>query len=879
MNVTEYESGKTDIVKQYRTHDTDTGSPEVQVALLTTRITYLTEHFKTNAKDHHSRRGSAADGRTEAPAPGVPPERGPRPLPQADRASRPPEVVRPAPERAAAAVDRGISRTLPFGRSLSDAIHKKGRNMIDQISIPLGSKSMEIQIGKLAKQADGAAVVRYGDTVVLATAVFNKEPKENAEFFPLTVDYREPTYAAGRIPGGWFKREGRPTEKEILTSRLIDRPMRPLFPKGFNHETQIVAFVLSADGQNDADILAINGASVALTCSAVPFHTPIGAVRVGRLDGKFILNPTNAERDKSDLDLIVCGTDDAVVMVEGGAREVSEQTLIDAILFGHEAVRQIVGAQITLQRRGGFQKPSWQAPEAYPASVFAEVRRAWEAPMMAAMTLPNKIASYAEIKAVKKAAASLVPETEPERRKQVAKAADDLVKVLTRETILGGKRLDGRDFAQIRPITCEVGILPRTHGSALFTRGETQALVTATLGTSDDAQIIEEYEGESEHTFLLHYNFPPFSVGETKFMRGPSRRDIGHGNLARRSLSPMLPSEDAFPYTVRVVSDILESNGSSSMATVCGGTLALMDAGVPIKAPVAGVAMGLVSDGDRFAILTDIAGQEDHYGDMDFKVAGSRAGITALQMDIKIKGLRRDILEQALEQARVGRLHILGEMAKAIESAAPEHLALRAAHLHDPDPEGPHPRRHRLGRQDDPLDHRGDRLQDRRRGLRQGLDRVLRRGGRDEGHLDHRGPHPGARDRQGLHGQGAARRGVRRLRRDPAGPGRPRPHLGARALPRAPDDRRRQGRRRGHGQDHRGRPDGQDQALPQAGALQGGARRRDGARARGRPRRGRGAATSSRAAGTARRAPRPLQPRPPRANRSWPTRTACGGEG
>src|SRR5262249_1613582 len=329
-------------------------------------------------------------------------------------------------------------------------------------------------------------------------------------------------------------------------------------------------------------------------------------------------------------------------------KELPEQTMIDAILFGHAAVRQIVAAQRTLQQRGGFQKPSWQAAEPYPAAIFDEVRRAWEAPMMAAMTLANKIQSYAEIKAVKKAAASMVPETEAEKRAQVAKAADDLVKALTRETILAGRRLDGREFAQIRPISSEVGILPRTHGSALFTRGETQALVTATLGTSDDAQIIEEYEGESEHTFLLHYNFPPFSVGETKFLRGPSRRDIGHGNLARRALAPILPTEETFPYTVRVVSDILESNGSSSMATVCGGTLALMDAGVPIKAPVAGVAMGLVSDGDHFAILTDIAGQEDHYGDMDFKVAGSNDGITALQMDIKIKGLRREIVEQAL---------------------------------------------------------------------------------------------------------------------------------------------------------------------------------------------------------------------------------------
>jgi polyribonucleotide nucleotidyltransferase len=544
--------------------------------------------------------------------------------------------------------------------------------MIHKTSIPIGSRSLDIEIGKLAKQADGAAVVRYGDSVVLATAVFAKEPKENADFFPLTVDYRENTYAAGRIPGGWFKREGRPTEKEILTSRLIDRPLRPLFPKGFNHETQIIAFVLSADGQNDPDVLALNAASVALICSRVPFYSPIGAVRVGSIGGQFVLNPTNAEREKSEIDLVVAGTEEAVVMVEAGAREVSEQRILDAILFGHEAIRRIVTAQKELQKRGGFDKPAWQAPEPYPPAVLAEVRLQWEAPMRAALTMPGKIASYMEIKAVKKAAASMVPETEPERRQQTARAADDLVKILTRATILAeSKRLDGRAFDEVRPISIEVGLLPRTHGSALFTRGETQALVTATLGTSDDAQIIEEYEGESEHTFLLHYNFPPFSVGETKFMRGPSRRDIGHGNLARRALSTVLPSEDSFPYTVRVVSDILESNGSSSMATVCGGTLALMDAGVPIKAPIAGVAMGLVGEGDRFAILTDIAGQEDHYGDMDFKVAGSADGITALQMDIKIQGLPRAVLEQALEQARVGRLHILEKMATAIDRPRP----------------------------------------------------------------------------------------------------------------------------------------------------------------------------------------------------------------
>ncbi len=544
--------------------------------------------------------------------------------------------------------------------------------MTHTTSIPLGARSLEIEIGRLARQADGAAVVRYGDTVVLSTAVFSKEPKEAADFFPLTVDYRENTYAAGRIPGGWFKREGRPTEKEILTSRLIDRPLRPLFPKGFHHETQIIAFVLSADGQNDPDVLAVNAASVALTCSLVPFYSPVGAVRVGSTDGKLTLNPTNSERERSEIDLVVAGTEEAVVMVEAGAREISEQRMLDAILFGHEAIRRIVAAQKELAAQGGFQKPAWQAPDPYAPEIFAEVRRQWEAPMRAALTMKGKIASYAEIKAVKKAAVSMIPEEDLERRLETARAADDLVKVLTREIILNEKkRLDGRPFDEVRPISCEVGLLPRTHGSALFTRGETQALVTATLGTADDAQIIEEYEGESEHTFLLHYNFPPFSVGETKFLRGPSRRDIGHGHLARRALSTVLPSEESFPYTVRVVSDILESNGSSSMATVCGGTLALMDAGVPIKAPIAGVAMGLVGEGDNFAILTDIAGQEDHYGDMDFKVAGSADGITALQMDIKIKGLPRAVLEQALEQARVGRLHVLEKMSAALERPRP----------------------------------------------------------------------------------------------------------------------------------------------------------------------------------------------------------------
>jgi len=536
-------------------------------------------------------------------------------------------------------------------------------------SISLQGRTLSFETGKVAKQADGACVARLGDTVVLATACAAGEPKEGIDFLPLTVDYRENTYAAGRIPGGFFKREGRPTEKEVLTSRLIDRPLRPLFPKGYGNETQVIAFVLSADGQNDPDILALNGASAALALSAIPFHHPIGASRVGRIGGKFVLNPTNKEREESDIDLIVASTKDAICMVESGAREVSEAAMIDAIFFGHEANVQVIATIEKLAASKGVKKREFSAAAAYDEAFFAGIMKRWEGAMLAAMTVPNKIVSYARIKEVKKQAVSEVPAEDLALRTATGKAMDSLVKTLTRETILGrGERLDGRNFSQIRPISSEVGLLPRTHGSALFTRGETQALVTCTLGTSEDTQLVEDYEGDSEKTFLLHYNFPPFSVGEVKFLRGPGRREIGHGNLARRALEPILPDDNSFPYTIRVVSDILESNGSSSMATVCGGTLALMDAGVPIKAPVAGVAMGLVAEGDKHAVLTDIAGQEDHYGDMDFKVAGTRDGITALQMDIKIKGLKRQIVEQALEQARVGRLSILESMSLALEA-------------------------------------------------------------------------------------------------------------------------------------------------------------------------------------------------------------------
>ncbi|HSB35339.1 MAG TPA: polyribonucleotide nucleotidyltransferase, partial [Thermoanaerobaculia bacterium] len=544
--------------------------------------------------------------------------------------------------------------------------------MKDSVTIDLGGRLLTIETGQLAKQADGAAVVRSGDTVVLVTACYTKEPKD-IDFLPLTVEYKEYQYAAGRIPGGFFKREGRPTEKEILTCRMIDRPFRPLFPEGFNHETQIVGLVLSADGENDPDVLAINGAAAALAINTIPFQHVLGAVRVGRMGGRLVFNPTTKERAESDLDLVVVGTHEAVSMVEAGAKQVSEQVMLEAILRGHEQVRRIVAAIAGMAAKRNVVKAPFVSPAPLPADIVASVRAQWEGPMMEALTHPGKIESYAKIKEVKTYGVDLIPAEQEETRKMTKRALSEMVETLTRETILKKRqRLDGRAFDEIRPISIEAGVLPRTHGSALFTRGETQALVTVTLGTSDDTQLIEDLEGESERAFLLHYNFPPFSVGEVKRFGSPGRREIGHGRLAWRSLQAVLPEEKDFPYTIRVVSDILESNGSSSMATICGGSLALMDAGVPVSAPVAGVAMGLVKEGDNFAILTDIAGQEDHYGDMDFKVAGTRAGITALQMDIKIGGITPLIFEQALEQARRGRMFILEKMEATLAAARPE---------------------------------------------------------------------------------------------------------------------------------------------------------------------------------------------------------------
>ena len=541
--------------------------------------------------------------------------------------------------------------------------------------VAVGGRTLAIETGRMAKQADGAVLMRFGDTVVLVTACAQKQPRLGADFLPLTVDYRENTYAAGKIPGGFFKREGRPNEKETLTSRLIDRPLRPLFPDGWNYETQVIALVLSADIENDPDVLAVTGASAALALSDIPFPNPIAAVRVGMVEGQIVVNPTTTQLALSTLDLVVAGTKSAVVMVEAGAREVSEADALKAIYTGHAEIQKIVAAIEALRAEVGTPKRTFTAKTIDPARAAAIRARAGR-PLLDAMQIKGKRVSYAAQDALlgelveaaaAQAAANPAGPTASELQSEVKRVFHDLQdEILHRELLQNHRRLDGRALDEIRPITCEVGVLPRTHGSALFTRGETQALVTTTLGTSADAQIIDFMEEEGEKRFMLHYNFPPFSVGEVKFLRGPGRREIGHGALAERALRPMIPGEEGFPYTVRIVSDILESNGSSSMASICGGALSLMDAGVPLRNPVAGVAMGLVKDGDRFAVLSDIAGAEDHYGDMDFKVAGTRTGITALQMDIKIEGITQEIMRAALDQALRGRLYILDVMSRSL---------------------------------------------------------------------------------------------------------------------------------------------------------------------------------------------------------------------
>ena len=538
--------------------------------------------------------------------------------------------------------------------------------MATEKQMEVSGRKLVLQTGAVARQADGACWIQYGDTVVLATACF-KDETVIGDFMPLTVDYKEYTYAGGRIPGGFFKREGRPTEKEILTSRLIDRPLRPSFPEGYKQETQIIALVLSADGENDPDILSINAASAALAVSPIPFPNPIGAVRIGSIDGKLIVNPTNSQRDISDLDLVVAGTEDAIVMVEAGAREVTEDHVLDALELAQSEIRKIVGLQKELQREAGKEKVKVSAAPKYDQQVYDEMFRTHSPALRQALLSSGKHNRKDAVSVMAQSVFEGMSDQEVTLLEAKKHAFADIQTRITRELIAKeGKRLDGRGPREIRPINIQVGVLPRTHGSAIFTRGETQALVTVTLGTPQEAQKIEDFEGETFQRFLLHYNFPPFSVGEVKFMRGPARREIGHGSLARRALLPMIPLEESFPYTIRCVSDILESNGSSSMASVCGGSLALMDAGVPMGAAVAGVAMGLIKHDDKMTILTDIAGAEDHEGDMDFKVAGTEKGITSLQMDIKISGISRQVMAEALAQAREGRLFILNKMREAI---------------------------------------------------------------------------------------------------------------------------------------------------------------------------------------------------------------------
>jgi polyribonucleotide nucleotidyltransferase len=542
--------------------------------------------------------------------------------------------------------------------------------MHKRVEFQVGQQRLSIETGKLAKQANGSVIVRYGDTVVLVTACYAAAERQGIDFLPLTVDYREYTYASGRIPGGFFKREGKPTEKEVLTSRVIDRPLRPLFPYGWRHETQVIALVLSADSENDSDVLAMTGASAALAISEIPFQKTIAAVRVGLVDGQIVINPTYPQRKASRLDLAMAGSHDGLVMVEAGAKEVPEDQILAALDAGHAAIKEIVTQIDGLAREVGKAKLTVPVKE-ISHDFYREVEERLLIPLSEAMRIRGKLENYERVDQLLEELIASLPEEEVQRKVEAKAIFKELKERVLREEILDrNARLDGRRFDEIRPIWAEVGVLPRTHGSAVFTRGETQALVTATLGTSDDQQKIEMVDGEMYKRFMLHYNFPPFSVGEVAFLRGPGRREVGHGALAERAIAPMIPAEDQFPYTIRVVSDILESNGSSSMASVCGGTLALMDAGVPLKAPVAGIAMGLVMDeqSGRFAVLSDIAGAEDHYGDMDFKVAGTASGVTALQMDIKVTGITPEILKKALQQAHEGRLHILGKMEETLRT-------------------------------------------------------------------------------------------------------------------------------------------------------------------------------------------------------------------
>ncbi|MET0347854.1 MAG: polyribonucleotide nucleotidyltransferase [Methyloceanibacter sp.] len=543
----------------------------------------------------------------------------------------------------------------------------------ETVEIEWGKRPLRLETGRIARQADAAVLATYGGTSVLATVVAMKEERPGIDFFPLTVNYQEKTFAAGKIPGGYFKREGRPTEKETLTSRLIDRPIRPLFAPGFKNETQVIATVLSHDMENDPDIVAMVATSAALTLSGVPFLGPIGGARVGYIGGQYVLNPMIDEMAESALDLVVAGTANAVLMVESEAKELSEEVMLGAVVYGQKHFQPVLDAIVKLAERAA--KEPWELKPKDDGEMIARVRAIAESELGAAYAIAGKHERRDSVAAVKdKVVAALVPEDDDgTQAAKVASAFKEAEKDIVRSSILDSKkRIDGRDLVTVRPIVCEVGILPRTHGSALFTRGETQALAVATLGTGEDEQYVDALQGTYKETFMLHYNFPPYSVGEAGRMGSPGRREIGHGKLAWRAIHPVLPDRESFPYTIRIVSEITESNGSSSMATVCGSSLAMMDAGIPLKRSVAGIAMGLIKEGERFAVLSDILGDEDHLGDMDFKVAGTSEGVTSLQMDIKITGITEEIMKVALNQARDGRMHILAEMNKALDEARPE---------------------------------------------------------------------------------------------------------------------------------------------------------------------------------------------------------------
>ncbi|MEE9203389.1 MAG: polyribonucleotide nucleotidyltransferase [Nitrospirales bacterium] len=543
--------------------------------------------------------------------------------------------------------------------------------MLHVVEIEVAGRPLRLETGRMAKLSDGAVLASYGDTVVLATAVSSQTVRPSVDFLPLTVNYQEKAYAAGKIPGGYFKREGRPSEKEVLTSRLIDRPLRPLFPRGYYFDTQVIVSVLSADQVGSSDVVAITAGSAALTLSHIPFSGPVAGVKIGRVNGRLVVNPDVATFDGGELQLVVAGTADAVMMVEAGANELPESVMIEAIELAHAEIKKIVEKVLELKALAGRPKRDVHVEKIAPA-LKDQVRQRVAGPIREAIFIPNKTARQERLDQILQEAVDTLKTEDPDRERHIKISFHELEYSEVRNMILErGSRADGRGPAEIRPITCEVGLLPRTHGSALFTRGETQSLAVATLGTTQDEQRIDALEGEYYRTFMLHYNFPPFSVGEARPLRSPGRREVGHGALAERALRPVIPGKEVFPYTLRLVSDILESNGSSSMATVCGGTLALMDAGVPIREPVAGIAMGLIKDGDRVVVLSDILGLEDHLGDMDFKVTGTRHGVTALQVDVKIAGITTELMRQALEQARTGRLYILERMVEALSVPRP----------------------------------------------------------------------------------------------------------------------------------------------------------------------------------------------------------------